>query len=102
MGSKRIRYLRPPPPFIVVLSLLWLFFDRTWSYIQSSKRKGIYLKLKGTEHFQRIQICLWLSRMAASALISIWGANVTEGTYGALLAMEIVVCSKPSSFFWSF
>jgi hypothetical protein len=36
---------------------------------------------------------LWLSRFVASVLISVWGTNVTEGTFGALLAMEIVVCA---------
>jgi len=51
MRGRSPRVLRTPPPFVVVLSLLWLFFDRTVAEVRASQRKGINLRVKGREMF---------------------------------------------------
>ncbi len=51
MRGRSPRFLRPPPPFVVLLSLLWLFFDRTAAEVRTSQRKGINLRVKGRERF---------------------------------------------------
>ena len=51
MRGRSPRFLRTPPPFVVLLSLLWLFFDRTVAEVRTSQRKGINLRVKGRERF---------------------------------------------------
>ena len=51
MRGRNLRFLRPPPPFVVIISLLWLFFDRTAAEARASRRKGINLRVKGREGF---------------------------------------------------
>jgi len=51
MRGRSPRFLRTPPPFVVMLSILWLFFDRTVAEVRGSQRKGIIIRVKGRERF---------------------------------------------------
>jgi len=51
MRGRSPRFLRTPLPFVVLLSPLWLFFDRTAADVRASQRKGINLRVKGRERF---------------------------------------------------
>jgi hypothetical protein len=59
MRGRSPRLLRTPPPFVVVLSPLWLFFDRTVAEVRASQRKGINLRVKGRERFIVRVNCNW-------------------------------------------
>ena len=51
MRARSPRFLRTPPPFVVLISLLWQFFDRNVAEVRTSQSKGINLRVKGRERF---------------------------------------------------
>jgi len=105
-GMARIRspLVRTLNPVFILISIFWTFWNRTWL---QARRGG--MRIKGQkesrvstfvylprQHLtkcraQRIQFLIWLSRLVMSSLVSFWGSQITEGTFGAFLAIEVAV-----------
>ncbi|KAG8852452.1 hypothetical protein FRB91_006446 [Serendipita sp. 411] len=91
MSWKRSPPIRPPHPIFVVFSLLWTFWNRVWLHANRKRAQGLAIRVDSQKDSMRIQFLIWLSRLVMSALVSLWGGKVTEGTYGSFLAVEVAL-----------
>ncbi|KIM24127.1 hypothetical protein M408DRAFT_11129 [Serendipita vermifera MAFF 305830] len=87
-GMARLRspLIRTLNPLFIIISLFWTFWNRTWL---QARRKG--MRIRGRKESTRIQFLIWASRLVMSSLVSFWGKQVTEGTFGAFLAVEVAL-----------
>jgi hypothetical protein len=47
MSRRRSPPIRPPSPIIVLISLLWTFWDRTWLQVRRAQGRGLSLRETG-------------------------------------------------------
>ncbi|KAG8834337.1 hypothetical protein FRC17_009105 [Serendipita sp. 399] len=91
MSWKRSHPIRPPNPIFIVASLLWTFWNRVWLHASRKRAEGLAVRVESQRESMRIQFVIWMSRLVMSSLVSLWGGKVTEGTYGAFLAVEVAL-----------
>ncbi|KAF8578730.1 hypothetical protein K439DRAFT_1416900 [Ramaria rubella] len=65
------RWLAFSLPMLVTLSLLWTFWDPTWSTVRASRLQGRSFSVSGRKRYIRCQMIIWLSRLITSCLIGL-------------------------------